>query len=581
MDHGPIEHAHGVPYLREIVVFLLAAVLVIPIVQRLKASPIIGYLVIGAAIGPFGLALIDDVEGVHRISDLGIVFLLFTIGLELSLERLRALARLVFGLGALQVVVSAAVIGLIAFMWGNSMEVALVLGACLALSSTAMVMQILIERGQMSSPSGRAAFAVLLFQDLAVVPILLLVNVFTGSGEGGVWLGLGVALGKAAAAVIAILIVGRLGFRPLFRIVAWTRSPELFMAMTLLAILSIAMATEAAGLSMALGAFLAGLMLAETEYRHQVETDILPFKGLLLSLFFISVGMQIDFGAFLGNAGWIVASVLGLIAIKGVLLVGISLAFGKSLPDAVRIGASLAAAGEFGFIVIAAAGSGGLMEPDIAQFMTIVVALSMAMTPFLPYLGEAGAKLATRLVGGGEETEAPPTLAEEGAELEGHVIIAGYGRVGRFAAEILKRQKTPILALDLNGPRIRACRAAGEPVYFGDASRLDVLERAGAERAAAILVTLDHPQTASRLVAGAHERWPNVPIFARSRDDAHTEQLRKLGARRVVPEAFESSLQLSGQLLQDLGYPVDAVTQLVEQTRLDQYEGAGAQQRSA
>ncbi|MEL7028161.1 MAG: monovalent cation:proton antiporter-2 (CPA2) family protein, partial [Pseudomonadota bacterium] len=553
MDHGHVT-PDNFDYLRELLVFLLAAILVVPIVKRLNASPIVGYLVIGAVIGPFGLKLIDDIEGVRHLAEFGVVFLLFAIGLELSFERLQALRRMVFGLGAAQVILSALAIGGIAALWGNDPRTAVLVGAGLALSSTAMVMQVLIERREMSTPHGRASFAVLLFQDLAVVPLLFMVTIF-GTAEGGsVVGGFASAALKAVWAVAIILILGRYVARYLFRMVAWTQSSELFMGMTLLVILGTAVATEAAGLSMALGAFLAGLLMAETEYRHQVETDIQPFKGLLLALFFISVGMSIDFAAVAGNFVWMAASVVGLIALKAGILILACLAFGKPLDVAIRVGVLMGAGGEFAFIIIGAAMGLGVIPMETAQFMAAVTALSMAATPFLPALGGALAKVFSKPV---EDTASPESraaaLESESAELESHVIIAGYGRVGQTAAKLLSMQKTPFIALDMNGPRVREHREGGAPVYFGDASRLDVLNRAGADRAAAFLVTLDEPEVAARTVEAARQRWPELPVYVRSKDDAHTAHLIELGATCVVPEALESSLQLSGQLLQSLG----------------------------
>ncbi|MEM9749556.1 MAG: monovalent cation:proton antiporter-2 (CPA2) family protein [Pseudomonadota bacterium] len=569
MDHGQMTPNNFV-YLRELLVFLLAAVIVVPVVKRFKASPIVGYLAVGAAIGPFGLRLIADPEGVKHLAEFGVVFLLFSIGLELSFERLRAMRRLVFGLGAAQVACSAAVIGAVAYFWGNEVRPSILIGAGLALSSTAMVMQVLIERREISSAHGRSTFAVLLFQDLAVVPILLLATIFAASGETSIVEGFINAAARALIAVSLILLIGRFVVRYLFRVIAWTQSAELFMALTLLAILSTALATEAAGLSMALGAFLAGLLLAETEYRHQVETDIQPFKGLLLALFFISVGMSINVGAIADNLFWTFASVVGLIVIKTAVLFAACLAFGKPLDVAVRIAVTLSAGGEFAFIILGASAAGGLIENDTLQFLAAVTALTMAVTPFLPSLGAALANLIAKPAA--PDSDAPGhSLESESAELESHVVIAGFGRVGQTAAEMLAFHKTPYVALDMNGPRVRERRADGEPVYFGDASRLDVLRKAGAGRAAAFLVTLDDPDIAARTVEAARESWPNLPVYVRAKDAAQAARLAELGATCVVPEALESSLQLSAQLLQALGFTQDAINQLTDHIRSEVY----------
>lgn len=568
---GFAEAAHAAPFMRELLVFLAAAIIVVPVVRRLNASPIIGFLIVGAAVGPFGFGVVDDTEGVRRIAELGIVFLLFTIGLELSIDRLTSMARLVFGLGGAQVATGAALIGAIAYASGNSLEASIILGACLALSSTAMVMQLIVERGELSSVHGRGALAILLFQDLAVVPILLLVSIFAGAGDGGAASAVATALFKAAIAVTVIVFVGRRVMRPLFRIAAGAGSRELSLAMTLLAVLATSLATEAAGLSMALGAFLAGLLLSETEFRHQVEADIQPFKGLLLALFFIAVGMSISPGIFLEAPFWIISSILGLMILKAVLITVLALAFGKKLPDAIRIGVLLAQGGEFAFVVIASATPAGVLTEAAAQFMLFVVAGSMALTPFLPALAEWIAGKVHK----DEDEEAVAsveTLAEQCAELEGHVIIAGFGRVGRAVAEVLRHEKAAIVALDLDARRVRQMRQQDSSVFFGDASRLDILRQARADAAQALVVTLHTKASGLRAVKAARDAWPELKIFARchSREDA--AEYYAAGANLVIPEAFESSMELAGRLLEALGYPLPAAEQIIEQFRQKVYD---------
>lgn len=564
-----IGHGPSVPYLREVLVFLLATVLVVPLLQRLRASPVLGYLFVGALIGPFGLRIISDVDGVAALAQLGVVFLLFIIGLELSLERLRAMGRLIFGLGGAQVGLSAIVIGFIAWGWGNNPEAAIILGMCLALSSTAIVTQLLVEKGEFSSRTGRTAFAVLLFQDLAVVPLLVLVNSFAGDG-GSVLAALGLSLVKAAIAFALILGLGRLTLRPIFRLVARGRSPEMLMALTLLAILATAIGTEMAGLSMALGAFLAGLLLAETEFRHQVEIDIQPFKGLLLGLFFISVGMGIDALLVIDRIFWIAASVLGLIAIKAVLFVPVARLFGVPWPTAIRSALLLGTAGEFALVVVGAAMTGGVLPPDVGQFMMIVAALSMATTPFMMPLGQTCAKWVQRRSTG---ARAPDALAPKQNDMTAHVVIAGFGRVGQTVAQLLTDQKVPYVALDLDAAATYRRRRAGLPVYFGDASRPDVLERLGMDHAAAIVLTLDNPQMTKHAVSAIRERWPDILIYVRARDNSHSGELEELGATGIVPETLESSLALAGQVLHGLGTPMEAVNTLIDRIRDEQYVG--------
>lgn len=572
---GHDDHAAGhgtVPYIREIIVFLVASVLVVPLFKWFRASPVLGYLFIGAIIGPFGFAVIDDVEGVAAMAELGVVFLLFMIGLELSVERLKAMRTLVFGLGFAQVVVSGAVIGAAALWWGNTVQASIIIGLCLALSSTAVIMQLLMERGEFSSRMGRASFAVLLAQDLAVVPLLMLVTIFAAGENGHVAELVGMALLRAVVAVLLIIFVGRWLVRHLYRMVTWTQSPELFMALTLLAVLGTAWFTGVAGLSMALGAFLAGLLLSETEFRHQVETDIEPFKGLLLGLFFISIGMSIDFGVLAVEWFNVIIGVTGLIILKAIILIGLARAFRLPWTTSLRTGLLLSAGGEFAFVGVTAAMGSDIISDPIGQYMLIVAAVSMATTPFLADLGAFLKKRIDDRIGA-DPIQAPE---DEARGLEGHVIIAGYGRVGQTVARMLGDLKHPYMALDLNVPRTRECRAKGEPVYYGDASKPDVLERIGADHAGAVVVTLDNFAAASRAVEAIRNRWPGIPIFVRAWDMTHSDELFKLGATGVVPETLESSLQLAGQVLQSLGTPREAVGDIITRIRERDYAGLEA-----
>jgi monovalent cation:proton antiporter-2 (CPA2) family protein len=557
----------------DLFVFLIAAVVIVPIFHRLRASPILGYLAIGVAIGPHGFALISDVESVAPLAELGVVFLLFTIGLELPLRRLWAMRRLVFGLGTTQVLVTALVIGGAAYAWGNSANAAVVLGLCLALSSTAIVVQLLAERGELATPAGHAGFSVLLFQDLAVVPILFLVPVLGGNAE-SVLFDLLLALGTAAAAVLAIYFIGRRALRPLFRVIAGTRSAELFVATTLLVTLGIATLTNIAGLSMALGAFLAGLLLAETEFRHQVETDIQPFKGLLLGLFFITVGMSVDFAAVADRAIWVVLSVIGLMVLKGTIAGVLARIFGQPRSVAIQVGFLLSQSGEFAFIVVGVALALGILTGEVAQFMIIVAGVTMMLTPVVVALGRRTVAYmdrnpVTEVHQLGAEALANPNMAAP--DLEDHIILAGFGRVGQTIGRLLEAQTVPFIALDLNAGRLGACRAHGFPVYYGDASRRDVLENARADHAACIVVTMDDPPRAARTVATIKQAWPRVPVLVRARDRKHAAELALVGATRAVPETVETSLQLAAQTLRLLGMPAEAVTPLIETARDDEY----------
>ncbi len=557
---------HTSPHLREVIVFLLSAVLVVPLFRRLNTSPVLGYLLVGAVIGPFGLKAISDVEGARLLGEFGVIFLLFTIGLDLSLERLGSMSRLIFGLGGAQVIVTGLSIGAIAWAWGNPPQAAIILGVCLALSSTAIITQLLVENGEFASRFGRTVFAVLLFQDLAVVPLLVMVNAIS-TGVEPLSVDLLFSIGKSIAAVVSIIVIGRLTLRPLFRMVAGAHSPELLMAMTLLAILATAIGTELAGLSMALGAFLAGMLLAETEFRHQVETDIQPFKGLLLGLFFIGVGMSIDLSAVLDRALLVGASVLGLILLKVTIFVGLGHLFKLPRPVTLRGALLLGPGGEFALLVIGATMISGVLDPATGQFMMIVAALSMAVTPLMLPLGQ----WLVRKVRSRSDPARVTFSTAASSDLSGHVIIAGFGRVGQTIAAILTAQKVPYVALDLNPLASSARRQSGRPVYYGDVERADVLEQLSIGKAAALVLTIDAPETAKRALTVIRDRWPDVPVFVRAHDASHSRELELLGATGIVPETLEASLALAGQVLHGIGTPMDAVNILISRIRDEHY----------
>ena len=563
-----------IPYLREVILFLVVAGFAVPLLQR-RVSPVLGYLLIGGLIGPYGLGLlaetfplaaflvIDDLDGVRALAEIGVVFLLFAIGLELSLDRLWAMRRLVFGLGSAQILLTGVVIGGVAYAWGNSGPAALVLGACLALSSTAIVMQLLIEKSRLTTPVGRSAFSVLLMQDLAVVPILFIVGVLGTVSEGqGVLGGLALALGEAAITVVVIYAVGRLVLRPLFRATAQSGSREAFMAMILLIVLGTAAITGAVGLSMALGAFLAGLLIAETEYRHQVEVDIEPFKGLMLGLFFMSVGMGIDWRVLMETPLLIAASVIGLIAIKAVLNVSLFLLWKTPIHRAVEAGLLLAQAGEFAFIVVGLAMSLDLLPGSTGQFMLIVASLTMVLTPGL---AELARKLADRIEN--RQNERHPDAADQMEDMEGHVLIAGFGRVGRMIASILDREGLPYIAIDKDPIIASEARASGLPVRFGDASRLEILQANHVRQAAALVITLGDAKNTELLTQRMREAAPHVPLFVRARDKEQADRLTDAGATAAVPETVEASLQLAARLLEGCGLDDEVIQRRLQLER--------------
>ena len=567
----------GLPHLQPILLFLAIAGLVMPLLARARVSQVVAFLVIGALVGPNGLGriaadhawlrwlTIADGEGVRVLAELGVVFMLFVIGLELPARQLWSLRRWVLGVGSAQWLGCAALIGAVALAFGHSEETAVVLGLGLAMSSTAVVMQLLAESGQTRSTVGRMSFAVLLLQDIAVVPLLILLGLMAGqSGEGGgghfLMLML-TALLKAAAAVAFILLTGRLVLTPLFRRVSVTTQADSFMALTLFATLGVAALTGAAGLSMALGAFLAGLMLAETEYRHAALLAIEPFKGLLMGLFFVSVGMSLDLLQVAGDAGWLVASVLGLYAIKSATMYGLFRRSGLSRGEAAEAALLLGQAGEFGFIVIGVAIAGGVLAGAVGNFMLLVVTLSMFLTPLAARAGRVlRQKLDTR------ESDAPASLPGDEAD-DGVVIIAGFGRVGQLVARLLDRADVRWVAIERHVAAAAEHHAQGRPVIVGDAGRPALLHHLGAGRALAIVVTMDDMAAARHVVHSLRAEFPALPLIARARDAAHARELLAAGASEVIPEALEAALQMGVHVLDRVGVDADTGARLIESER--------------
>lgn len=561
-----------IPYLRETIIFLVAAGLVVPLVRKAGISAVLGFLFVGLIIGPFGvgrlvgetpvleLMVIADVEGVSRFAELGVIFLLFTIGLELSIAQLWGMRRLVFGFGTAQVTISALVIGGIAYAFGNNLVAATIFGLCLALSSTALVMQLLTETRRLSSPAGRASFGVLLLQDLAVVPILFFVGIAGATVEGSLAVAALQAIGEAVLVIALIFLVGRIAVRPFLQFVGGTGSREVFMAAVILLVLITAALTAVAGLSMALGAFLAGLLFAGTEYRHQIASDIEPFKGLLLGLFFISVGMSLDILAVWEDIGWVLLSAFGLLSIKALILFVLARAYRLPKDVAAETAISMSQGGEFAFVVIAAALSFSLLDQDAAQFMLLVVIVTMFLTPLLAIAGRwLGENLRQR-----EAKNGGPVRSIND---EQPVIIGGFGRVGRLLAQLLEEQRIPYVAIDNDPELVAKERAKGAAVFFGDASQPDLLKHLGIERAAAFATTMDAPEAAEHVIKAIHRDWPHIPIIARASDVSHAANLRASGARSAVPETVEASLELCEQLLTSIGFPNDAARSIIDDQR--------------
>lgn len=556
----------GIPYVKEAVIFLLATVAIVPLFHHLRASPVLGYLFVGALIGPFGLQIVAHDEGIHIIAELGVVFLLFAIGLELSLTRLRAMRQMFFGLGGLQVLVSAVVIGSIAYLWGVSERAAIVVGVALALSSTAVVVQLLVERGAFALPVGRTSFAILLLQDLAVVPLLALIGALGGTTTESIYPTLAAVSLKTVFAILLVLVIGGWAMRFVFPFIANTRNPELLTALALLAILGAASLTRAAGLSMGLGAFLIGLLLAESEFRHQVASDTFSFRGLFLGMFFISIGMSLDFFSLQNFWVELVIGVIGLIVAKALILYALCRCFHIPAPNALRVCLLLAAGGEFALVAVSASLEVGLFSEYVGQVIFAIAVVSMILTPLLAQIGDS---LATRLERAPLEMR-PETSAGDTSRLENHVVIAGYGRVGRAVAQLLREQNVPFVALDMDIARVRTCADAGEPVYYGDASRVEILRRVGTERAALVLLTIDEPRVSLRAISAIRRVWPNLLIHARAHDSEHGAELLSMGARHVVLDTVETTISLAGYVLRDLGAPMDSLGLMLESMR-DKY----------
>ncbi|HCR67416.1 MAG TPA: portal protein, partial [Oceanicaulis sp.] len=507
---------------------------------------------------------ISEPEAAKPFAELGVLFLLFLLGLELSFQRLWQLRRAVFGAGGLQAFGSAAVLGVACFIIGQTAPTALVIGLALALSSTAIVMQIMAEERRTAAPVGRASLSVLLMQDILVAPILILVGFLTRDSGADLGAALLSALFQGVLALAWILLLGRLVLRPVFRLVAKAGGRDLLMALTLAVVVGASMLTAGAGLSLALGAFLAGLMLGETEFKHQAEIDLEPFKGLLLGVFFMTVGMGLDLGAVWQNVGLVLAGLVGMLIVKGLLVYLACRLFAGDHRLSLEAAFLLAPAGEFAFVILATANAGDVIPAETATMVAAIAGLSMLLTPALAAIGR---KLATRNDESVGQTELPSDLVD----LEGHVIIAGFGRVGRTMARVLETENVTMIALDMNAEKVAKGREEGWPVFYGDAGRAEFLERAGAARADMFVVTVDDAQKASDMVRAARNLRPDALIIARGRDRRHAVELAAAGASHVTLETAEAALQLAGRALEDLGLSADIVRDRLAAEREDVY----------
>ncbi len=555
-------------------VLLGTAGVVVPFLRRLGFSPVLGYLGAGAILGPFGLGslrgelglvswlTISDAKGVSGIAELGVVFLLFTIGLELSYPRLLAMRRLVFGLGALQVVMSTAAIAALAALAGIEPRTAIIVGGCLALSSTAIVVEVLAAQGRLSTATGRTSLSILLAQDLAVVPLLLFLFILGSKNGASVWTALALASANAVFGLGLIIVAGRLLLRPLFRLVASTGAAEPFMAATLFVVVATGVAASRAGLSMALGAFVAGVLLAETEYRKSIEVAIDPFKGVLLGLFFFTVGMGIDFREVVNQPLLLAGSIAALIIVKAVLLTGLAAVFGVPRAAAVETALLLGPAGEFAFVGIGLAAKLGLVAQTVSSVLLAVTSLSMAFIPILAMAGQhISRKALERARGANPDLDAAPQGFRD------HAIVVGHGRVGQVLCALLERHVFPFVASDRDPDIVAERRRKGREVYFGDATHPPFLKACGLEHAKALIITIDGWTQINEIVKAARVLRPDILIVARARDASHARHLYTIGVSDAVPETVEASLQLSEASLVGLGLPAGPVIASIHEMR--------------
>lgn len=554
-------------------VVLATAGIVVPVGRRFGLSPILAYLAAGAVLGPSGLGglawrfpalsfvSITDIRHIASIADLGVVFLLFLIGLELSFERLTSLRRLVFGLGGMQIVLSMAAIAVCFLLAGEPASTAIIFAGCLSLSSTAIVIELLSQQGRMSSAVGRTSFGILLAQDLFVVPLLLLISILGSRGSSSVLATVALTLAQATLAISLILVVGRLMLRPLFRLVAGAQSTEIFIAAILFIIVSTGVVAAFAGLSMSLGAFVAGLLLAETEYRKTVESLIKPFKGLLLGVFFFTVGMSLDATELLQRPATTLLIIVLLLAIKVAVCYALARRFNFTRATALETAVLISAGGEFAFVGIGLARSLDLVDSSFARLVLSATSLSMVLLPLLSLLVRKGLIEPKALL------PADPALSIEPLRQSRHAIVVGYGRVGKVVADMLKRHGLAVTAIDSNARTVADDRKHGHDVYYGDASDPDFLATCGVGEASAVIITIHTAPLITRVVEEVRRLNPAIPIVARARDADHASQLYRIGVSDAVPETIEASLQVSEAALVNLGVPMGPVIASIHERR--------------
>lgn len=574
-----LEHAAQEVLIKDVLVFLVAAGLIVPALRLFRLPSVAGFILAGIALGPdglgaladnwapLGLMTLSDPEAAVPFAELGVLFLLFLLGLELSVEKLWALRRVVFGAGLFQVICSALLIATAAFFLGLQLEAAVIVGLALALSSTAIVMQLLVDGRRATGAVGQVSLGVLLLQDLLVAPILIFIS-FTAQENGpDLASALLEALAQGLLAVVVIIVIGRYLLRHVFQLAAKAGGRDFLMAITLLAVVGAAVITASAGLSIALGAFLAGLMVGETEFKHQAEVDLEPFKGLLLGLFFMTVGFALDLDLMWDHWPLILGGLVALLGVKAMIVGLAARVFAGGAGLASESAGLLAPAGEFAFVIVAAAGAAQLLPPQAAMVTNAIAGLSMLLIPLTWRIG--------RILRAHFDRHAPQQgLVSDEAEQSGHVLIGGFGRVGCAVASILEREQACIVALDTRPSTVSRERRRGRRVYLGDGAREEMLSRAGLSKAALVIVTLDNPDSAERMVRTARRIRPDVPILARAKDADHARLLTEAGASHVVPDAIEAGLQMSARALEEYGYGTETVRDIIAAARDAEYARA-------
>lgn len=562
-----------------LLILLAVAVGVVVLCRILKLPAMLGYLLVGILIGPHALGWIPDAPETRHLAEFGVVFLMFSIGLEFSLARLRSMQRLVFGLGTAQVVATILLVMLSSLFFGLDWRAGLALGGVLAMSSTAIVSKMLAEQAELNLPHGQKIMGVLLFQDLAVVPLIIIIPALASSGE-DLYLTLGLALLKAALILSALLIFGQRLLRPWFHLVAMQKSPELFMLNVLLFTLGLAYITEQAGLSMALGAFVAGMLISETEYRYQVEEDIKPFRDVLLGLFFVTIGMRLNPAVVISGIGWVLLVLLVLLPFKAAVVTLLARAFSGDWGSSIRSGLGLAQAGEFGFVLLTLAGGVNLLPAEVMQNVLAAMLISMLAAPFLLQHAEV---IVRRISPSAWMDRALQIhqIAVKTMSADAHIIICGFGRSGQALSRFLLQENIRFIALDLDPRRVHQAVAVGGSVVYGDAAKREVLVAAGLIRAKTLVITYDDKQSALKILHHVNQMRPDMPVVVRTTDDTYIEEFKKAGAAEVVAEVTEGSVMLASQALLLSGVPLSRVIRRVQENRAGRYAAFNGYLRTA